>query len=159
MATDDHGLKVEKLNGASFHSWKFQMKMFLIGKALWEITKEILEENASAEERRKFRKRENLVLASICLSINTNLQIYMRSAETAQEAWENLLKHFEQKSLSRKIFYRRKLYSSHMEKGMNMIEHINNIKTLSEHLEAVDDAVAEKDLVIILISSLNSRII
>eukprot|EP00794_Sanderia_malayensis_P007838 gene7838-biopygen6374 len=41
-----------------------------------------------------------------------------------------------------------------MEKGMSMIEHINNVKTLSEHLEAVDDAVAEKDLVIILISSL-----
>ena len=35
-----------------------------------------------------------------------------------------------------------------------MINHINCVKTLSEHLEAVGDAVAEKDLVIILISSL-----
>ena len=35
-----------------------------------------------------------------------------------------------------------------------MINHINCVKTLSEHSEAVGDAVAEKDLVIILISSL-----
>ena len=35
-----------------------------------------------------------------------------------------------------------------------MIDHINYIKTLSEHLEAVDDFVQEKDLMIILISSL-----
>lgn len=41
-----------------------------------------------------------------------------------------------------------------MARGQNMTEHINNIKTLSEHLEAIDDAIAEKDLVILLISSL-----
>ena len=35
-----------------------------------------------------------------------------------------------------------------------MITHINAIKTLSEHLEAVEDPIAGKDLVIILISSL-----
>ncbi len=35
-----------------------------------------------------------------------------------------------------------------------MIEHVNYLKTLSEHLEAVNDPVAEKDLIIILISSL-----
>ena len=41
-----------------------------------------------------------------------------------------------------------------MNKGENMITHINYVKTLSEHLEAVDDFIAQKDLVIILISSL-----
>ena len=35
-----------------------------------------------------------------------------------------------------------------------MVEHINHIKMLAEHLEAIDDNIAEKDLVIILISSL-----
>ena len=35
-----------------------------------------------------------------------------------------------------------------------MTEHVNHIKTLSEHLEAIDDRIAEKYLVILLISSL-----
>ena len=102
----------------------------------------------------KFKKRENLALATVCLSISTNLQIYVRSAESATAAWENLSKHFEQKSLSRKILYRRKWYSARMEIGTSMINHINYIKTLSEHSEALEDPVQEKDVVIILISSL-----
>ena len=41
-----------------------------------------------------------------------------------------------------------------MEKGTNMVTHVNNIKTIAEHLEAINDEVAGKFLVMILISSL-----
>eukprot|EP00795_Rhopilema_esculentum_P008368 gene8368-14342_t len=156
MAAEDTGFKVEKLNGENYHSWKFQMKMYLIGKDLWELVtgEETLNAAANPEQQRRFRKRENVALATVCLSVETSLQIYVRSAKNAKEAWDNLEQHFERKSLSQKIFYRRKLYSARMGKGAKMIDHINYIKTLSEHLEAVDDEIAEKDLVIILISSL-----
>ncbi len=55
------GFKVEKLNEDNFHSWKFDMKMYLIGKDVWEIVNgtETLGEAASAEEQRKFKKRKN----------------------------------------------------------------------------------------------------
>lgn len=155
--SDEAGFKVEKLNGDNYYSWKFQMKMYLIGKDLWEIvsgSEEFPEETASAAVQRAYRKRENLALATICLSVATNLQIYVRSAKTAKEAWECLEQHFQKKSLSQKILHRRKLYSARMKNGESMIEHINYIKTLSEHLEAVGDPIEEKDLVIILVSSL-----
>lgn len=35
-----------------------------------------------------------------------------------------------------------------------MVTHVNYIKTIAEHLEALDDEVVDKDLVMILISSL-----
>ena len=35
-----------------------------------------------------------------------------------------------------------------------MTNHVNEIKTISEHLEAIGDPIAEHDLLIILISSL-----
>ena len=38
-----------------------------------------------------------------------------------------------------------------------MTEHINYIKTFAEHLSAIDDEIAEKDLVIFLISSLPEK--
>ena len=42
-----------------------------------------------------------------------------------------------------------------MQKGTDMTEHINFVKTIaSDQLEAVEDPVSEKDLVIIIISSL-----
>ena len=52
------------------------------------------------------------------------------------------------------MFYQRKLCLTQMEKGANMVTIIYFMKTLSEHLEAIDDLIAEKDLIIILISSL-----
>eukprot|EP00794_Sanderia_malayensis_P015395 gene15395-biopygen12818 len=130
--------------------------MHLIAKDLWEIVQgtEVLRSGATADQQRIFRKRENIALATVCLSVDTSLQIYVRSATSSKEAWDNLQKHFEQKTLSQKIFYRRKLYSAKMAKGAKMIDHVNYLKTLAEHLEAVDDAIVEKDLVIILISSL-----
>ena len=154
MATED--FKIEKLTAENYHSWKFNMKMYLIGKDLWEIVTgtEVMDDNISDVERRRFKKRENQALAAICLCISTNLQIYVRSSQTANDAWNNLEKHFQQKTLSKKIFYRRKLYAAKMEKGQSMTEHINYVKTLSEHLEAIDDRIEEKDLVILLISSL-----
>ena len=120
-ATEESGLlKVEKLTAENYNTWKFNMKMYLIGKDLWDIVKgtETLSETASAEETRKFKKKENLALASVCLSVSTGLQIYVRSAESGKETWETLQKHFEDKSLSRKIFYRRKLYCARMGKEL-----------------------------------------
>ena len=99
-------------------------------------------------------KRENLALASVCLSVTTPLQIYVRSAkkkkkkidQEAKEAWNNLQKQFEAKSLSKKIFYRRKLYSACMQKGTDMTEHINFVKTAADQLQAVEDGEKRENL-------------
>ena len=154
---EELSFKIEKLTAENYHSWKFKMKMYLMGKDLWEVVTgtEFRQNDWTEAEKRKFKKRENQALAAICLGISTNLQIYVRSSETPKSAWDNLEKHFQQKTLSKKMIYRRKLYSAQMEKGQSMTEHVNYIKTFGEHLEAIDDAIAEKDLVILLISSLS----
>ena len=120
--------------------------MYLIRKDLWDIATdaETLSEEATANQKKQFKKRENVSFATICLSIPTSLQIYVRSATTGKEAWDNLEKHFQQKTLSRKIFLRRKLYAAKMGKGDDMTNHVNEIKTISEHLEAIGDPIVRK---------------
>ena len=54
-----------------------------------------------------------------------------------------------EKTLSKIIEYRRKLYSVRMERCTTMTEHVNQLKTISEHLEALEDPVIEKDLVMV----------
>ena len=41
-----------------------------------------------------------------------------------------------------------------METGSNIVTHLNKLKSLQEHLQAIDDLIEDKDLVIILLSSL-----
>ncbi len=72
-------------------------------------------------------------MATVRFSVPTNLQIYVRSAETSKYAWNNFARHFELKTLSRKIFYRIKLYSAKLEKGTDIVNDINYIKTFLEH--------------------------
>ena len=55
-AAKDTGFKVDTLTADNYHSWKFNMKMLLIGKDLWDIANgtETLDKNANEGERRKF---------------------------------------------------------------------------------------------------------
>ena len=148
--------KVEKLTADNYYTWKFNMKMLLMGRDLWEIVEgtEILPQEAGQATRQKFRKRENQALSMICLAVSTPLQIYVRPAKSPREAWKSLSDHFEEKTLSKKISFRRKLYSVRMDSSTNMVDHVNFVRTIAEHLECLDDPVVEKDLVMILLSSL-----
>ena len=154
-SVEEGNLRVEKLTAENFHNWKFDMKMLLMRNDVWDIVtgEEVLENGASIVKRTAFKKRENRALSTICLAVSKECKIYVRSAKTSREAWETLEKHFEEKTLSRKIMYRQKLYWLRME-DENMVEHINKLKTIAEHLEALDDAPPERELVMILLSSL-----
>ena len=104
-------ISMEKLTSENYHNWKFDMKMMLVGNDLWDIVTgdefEVVGEQARAGVRNAFKKRENRALSLICLAISPDLKIYVRSAKSAKEARESLNKHFEEKTLSKKIMYRR----------------------------------------------------
>ena len=154
---DETGLiRVEKLTYDNYPHWKFNMKMFLMGKDLWEIVEGTypLPADASEERREKKKKKENLAMSIICLAVSTPLQIYVRGTKSAKEAWDALMDHFEEKTLSKIVHYRRKLYRMNVDRNTNMTIHVNNLKTIAERLESVGNPVEENDLAMILITSL-----
>ena len=148
------GLK--KLNGDNYHSWKFNMELLLQGKDLWDYVDgtEKLDSEATDAEKKKWKKGDNQARSNICLSVQENIQIYVRGSKTSKEAWDSLSKHFQENTLSAMVHWRRQLYGAKMSDASSMEAHLNNLKTIAEHLEAVDDAVSEKDLVMILMTSL-----
>ena len=60
MATEDVTFKIEKLT-ADNYSRKFNMRMYLTGKDLWEIVTgaEVMENDLSDAEKRIFKRCEN----------------------------------------------------------------------------------------------------
>ena len=145
----------EKLGADNYLDWKFSMQMYLTAKSLWEIVsgEEVVDANASEEDKLKFKKRHNLAFSVIGLGVKKDLQIYVRNCSTAKEAWNALAARFQRKGLVKKIELRQKLYGMRLPSGGDMVAHVNEIKSISEQLEAVDDAVDEKDLYMILIAS------
>ena len=98
-----------------------------------------------------------MTLATLCLSVAANVQIYVRSAANAREAWENLEKHFEKSHSLRRCITDVNCIPQDWRRGLACFEHVNYMQTLSDHLEAVGDPIVEKDLLIILISSLTEE--
>ena len=136
-------------------SGKFDMEILLMAKDVWDIVSgvETLDENASNEVKTKFKKRDNFARSVICLSVSSSNKIYVRNAKTSKETWDALANHFEEKTVSRKVMLRRKLYSMRME-GKSAVDHINTLRTVNDNLQSLGDALLEKDLVMILLSSL-----
>ncbi|KAG3121794.1 hypothetical protein PI126_g24418 [Phytophthora idaei] len=149
--------RINKFDGTNFHTWKFKMQMVLEERELWEVTSgEVkLEHCMTAADQALFRKKSPKALAMICLAME-DLQLPLdRSAKDAHDAWSRLEGHFEKKSLANKLFLRRRFFTTMMEEGDDVLEHINKIKTLAEQLDAVGAPVSEGDLVIALLGSLS----
>ena len=146
----------ERLTADNYQSWKFRCMMALKGKDLWEITngEEIFDAEAPEDLRRRWKKRDSQAHSLVCLGVSDPLQIYVRTTKNAKEAWDSLSGHFEEKSLSKMIYYRRKMYESKLKTGESMIDHINKLQSIRESMEALDDPVSDRDFVMILMSSL-----
>ena len=148
----------DRLNGDNYHTWKFNIKMVLKMKDLWDIVtgQETIPEDASAAERLKFKKRNDRAHSEICLAVTESIQVYVRNTDTGREAWKALEDHFEEKTLSRKINLRQKLYSTKLVSG-TMVDHVNQLKTICEHLESIGDIITENDMVMVLLTSLPTQ--
>ena len=155
---DDSISRIEKFDGQNFHLWKFKMQMVLEDKDLWSIVSgeevEPSGQGATDAAREKFRKRTRKAMATICLSLSDSQLLLVRSAKSARDAWLKLESHYETKSLTNKLFLRKRYLTTMMLDSDRMIDHINNLRSLAEQLDSVGAPVSEEDQVATLLCSL-----
>ncbi|UYV73950.1 hypothetical protein LAZ67_11001568 [Cordylochernes scorpioides] len=84
----------KKLNGQNYRSWKYNIKMLLIEKGLWDV---MFKDTQDAQ----LKAQKDRALAVIALWINTEHQIHIIDCSSPQDAWKNLEQVFEPKSRSR----------------------------------------------------------
>ncbi|UYV61328.1 hypothetical protein LAZ67_1004381 [Cordylochernes scorpioides] len=141
-------LNVEKLTGSNYRSWKFNMKMLLIERGLWECV--INEEAIDADEdQRKYEKtkiKQEKALATIALSISTEQQIHVIDCKTASEAWTTLEQIFEPKSRARILQLKKQFVNIKFIEEENMINYLSRFKTCSDHLREAGCEVKDEDL-------------
>ena len=85
MATStDEKWAIDKLDGANWSTWKFQMKHLLLAKGLWGVVEgsDTLAEDANEAARTEFWKKSQKSFSSIVLAISTpQLGDVVRSAK------------------------------------------------------------------------------
>ena len=136
---------------------KFKMQMVLEERDLWDVAggEVNLEHCANVLDQATFKRKSRKALAIICLAMEYSQLTLIRSASGAHDAWSRLEGHFEKRSLANKHFLCRRFFTTMVEEGDGMLEHINKVKTLVGQLDAVGAPVSEDDLVITLLGSLS----
>ena len=102
---------IEKFDGEDFHIWKFKMQMILEEKDLWEVVEGPDLSTAEVALQDTWNRRARKALATICLHLKDGQLIHVRSCTSAKEAWKKLSELYETRSLSTRLFLRRKFFS------------------------------------------------
>src|ERR1700722_4607968 len=156
---------IEKLTSDNFTAWRYRIKMVLTVKELYSYidgsnpTPTIpaappADVEAGKVAYRIWKKQDDLAKGYIGLSVSNDEIIHIESANTAKEAWDNIVAVYTAKGLSSKLYFRKKLLGIKKSETESMQKHINNIKEVVSKLAAIGEEIKDLDLAIILMSSL-----
>ncbi|UYV83676.1 SETMAR [Cordylochernes scorpioides] len=140
---------VEKLNGQNSRSWKYNIKMLLIEKGLWDV---MFKDEDTQDA--KLKAQKDRALAVIALSINTEHQIHIIDCSSPQDALKNLEQVFEPKSRSRILQLKKQFVNIKLQTGESMLDHLNRLKICMDHLKEAGAEVDDQDIAYSILSGL-----
>ncbi|UYV83621.1 hypothetical protein LAZ67_23001719 [Cordylochernes scorpioides] len=140
---------VEKLNGQNYRSWKYNIKMLLIEKGLWDV---MFKDEDTQDAQLKAQK--DRALAVIALSMNTEHQIHIIDCSSPQDAWKNLEQVFEPKSRSRILQLKKQFVNIKLQTGESMLDYLNRLKICTDHLKEAGAEVDDQDIAYSMLSRL-----
>ena len=147
---------IDKLDGANWSTWKFQMRHLLLAKGLWEYVDgtATLADDANAQAQADFRQKSQKAFSTIVLAISTSQLYLVTSCEGPHDAWEALRTNFERDSLANKLFLKKQYFRTQMKDGTSIEKHLKDMKELTDKLAAIGAPIAEEDQVVTLLGSL-----
>lgn len=147
--------RIDKLNGGNYRSWKFNMKMALIQRELWQhVTGEASRPEEGEAEIERFNRKEEKALAAIALSVEPEQQGHIIDSKTAADAWEALKKVFEPKSRPRILQLKKQMVSIQLEPEETMTSYLERIRTCSDSLKEAGYEIKDDDLAYAMLSGL-----
>jgi len=148
--------RIDKLNGTNYRSWKFNMKMMLVQRELWQhVTGEAtLPADHTPQEAERFNNKENKALATIALGVEPEHQIHILDCDKASDAWESLQRTFEPKSRARILQLKKQMLSIKLEQSETMNSYLARLKTCSDSLKEVGYEFRDDDLAYAMLSCL-----
>ena len=111
-------------------------------------------EGATEAVKKAYRSAAKKAWTQICLAVEPEHQIHVRDTRTAKEAWDALKSQFARESILQKVRLRQQYYSCRFQSGGNMLEHINNLRSLHDQLKEMVVNIDDKELAMTVLASL-----
>ncbi len=151
-----NGAGIVQLSGANYATWKIQCKMALMKEHLWGLVSgsEKLPAYSTAEEKAAFLKKKERALAIVVLAVEPSLLYLLGEPEEPDVVWKTLQGQFQRKTWANKLSLRRRLYSTKLEIGGSVKDHIRELTEIFNEMAVIGDPVEEEDRVVHLLASL-----
>ncbi|KPJ16606.1 Retrovirus-related Pol polyprotein from transposon TNT 1-94 [Papilio machaon] len=144
---------IEKLVGSSnFHTWKFDMELYLTDDDLWKYTQVSPQPEDVADVRRDQKAR-----ARIGLMVDQRCRTLIRKTKTAKEAWEALSKAYEDKGINNKCRLLGRLVSMRLEQFQTVEKYVTAILSVSQQLSDIGKDVDDEILATLMLQGLPKK--
>lgn len=156
---NDGAMKIEKLNGTNYQTWKFNVKLMLMQKELWGIVDgtDVIGDNSETEVlKKKFYARSDKAYSIIALSIETSLQVHIMNTTNPKDAWGILEKQFSFVSITQLVRLTRKFYAASMQEGEDLLRHVTYMTKLAQELRDLKEDINPKKFATVILGSLPS---
>ena len=151
--------KIEKLDGTNYKTWKFNCKLLLMSKSLWEIVDGSKEAPAATEDakvKQNFKSKQNQAYSIIALSISKDIQIFITCTNDPKKAWDILENQFSFVSITQLVRVYRKFYASSMVEGGSIMEHVTKMTQLAQDLREMGKDITSQEFAVVILGSLPS---
>ena len=151
---------IKKLDGTNYQSWKFNAKLMLMERGLWDIVTGAekapvaTEQDKKEKEIREFYQRSQKAYSLIALSVKEDLQVHIADSCLPNVAWENLQSHFEFVSITQIVRMTRAFYNAKMPEGLDVREHITTMTKLAQQLREMKEDISSKKFAVTILGSL-----
>jgi gag-polypeptide of LTR copia-type/Zinc knuckle len=132
--------RIAALDGNNYRPWAFSLKMLLKAYELWEVIEDEEMENLDEEgkakkmDTAKWKRKDQLALSNIALSLKPSEQNNIYGCATAKEAWTVLKELYEGKGTHRFLSLLKSIGTSKLKEGMKMKAYIQSVRQTADQL-------------------------
>ena len=150
-------MKIEKLNGANYQTWKYNVSLILMEKGLWSfVTGREPAPKATDKEtvKKNYCSNSEKAYALISLSVEKPLQIHIVDTTDPREAWEILKNQFSFVSITQVVRLTRRFYQASMKEGDDLMQHLTQMTTYAQQLRDLDEEISPQKFGTVVLSTL-----
>ncbi len=150
-------LKVmEKFDGGNFHLWKFKMHMILSKHGLWKFIDGCAiianDKNAMVD----YNEKTTYAFALLGEHFMDAQLAHIQYCENVKSPWETLYNVHKAKTIENKLFFQRRFFTIKMQKGEDLLVHINMVKVLAHQLHSLEMKIEDENVYTVVFTSFPS---
>ena len=112
--------KIEPLDGNNYQSWKYNTKLLLMERGLWDFAQKTETPPGETEApavRNAYKLKSDKAYSPIALSVSKSLQAHIMSNTDPVETWKTLQKQFEFISITQICSFKQEILHCKYERG------------------------------------------